>query len=271
MFTRRCSSMILAVCALIVIALPLTVVLPTEALVVYSNDFENSVAGPEWSKQATDITPVGERKFLGQFGNEGVRLRLSQLPPHTAVVLSFDLYVIRSWDGNGLHGPDGWKLQILNGPRLLRTTFSNRGANNPQAYPEPYPIGDHPAGTGAEEIDTLGYPIPHGDSVYRLRFRFPHVDPSLAIIFSASGLQSLADESWGLDNVKVRVVPDDVGGSVTGINKLIPGGQVTCINRTTDQEVTIALEGENSWSCEDAGLEVNPGNRIIQTIEGIAK
>ena len=37
---------------------------------------------------------------------------------------------------------------------------------------------------------------------------------ALMLDFAASGLQSLGDESWGLDNVKVRVSDDDDDGCI---------------------------------------------------------
>ncbi|MBI1923618.1 leucine-rich repeat domain-containing protein [Candidatus Poribacteria bacterium] len=147
----------------------------------------------------TDTTPVGARRFLGQFGNGTVRLTLTNLPPHTSVTVSLDLFIIQSWDGNDTtYGPDIWELNVTDGPTLLHTTFS---VGFWQAYPDAYPGGDHPARTGAAENDTLGYT---GDSVYQLNFTFPHTASSLALNFSAFGLQSLGDESWGLDNVAVQ-------------------------------------------------------------------
>src|SRR5262249_18875923 len=68
--------------------------------VVYSNDFEGEV-GSEWSSTATDVTPIGARHFLGQFGsNESVSLSLKNLPPHQHVRITFDLFMILTWDGN---------------------------------------------------------------------------------------------------------------------------------------------------------------------------
>src|SRR5574337_608688 len=82
--------------------------------VVYRNGFEGAV-GPEWSNASVDTTPSG-RRFLGQFGNDTVTLTLACLPAHRQVILSFDLYVIRSWVGNiiinpvsgGTIGPNVW-------------------------------------------------------------------------------------------------------------------------------------------------------------------
>lgn len=59
----------------------------------------------------------------------------------------------------------------------------------------------------------------------------------------------------------------DVGGSVTGVS----GKTVICRNMTTGQSVKILLGGAKSWNCEDAGLVVNPGDRIRQIVTGIAE
>ncbi len=180
------------------------------AVTVYMNDFEGPV-GAEWSNTSTDTTPVGSRRFLGQFNNETVSLTLTGLPSHTDVTLSFDLFLINSWDGNVdccFDGPDFWGLDVMGGPTLLYTTFSNLDeASFSQSYPENYPpTSSYPAYTGASEVDTLGYTF-FGDSVYSLSFTFPHTDGSIVFNFYGSGLQAIGDESWGLDNVKVEVGP----------------------------------------------------------------
>lgn len=43
------------------------------------------------------------------------------------------------------------------------------------------------------------------DAVYHLTFTFAHNAATLQLVFSASGLQAIADEAWGLDNVKVTL------------------------------------------------------------------
>ena len=176
----------------------------------YFNDFEG-VVGDEWSSSKTDETPAGARRFLGQFGDENVTLTLSNLPAHTEVTVSFELFILRSWDGNNqIHGPDVWQLKVDRGPTLLHTTFANvppdiKDFN--QAYPDDYPGGDYLPYTGAAEIKTLGYteiPAPAPDSVYRLSYTFAHTASILGLDFSGQGLQGIQDESWGLDNVKVE-------------------------------------------------------------------
>jgi len=185
---------------------------PTEPM-VYGNDFEGTV-GPEWSKTSVDVTPGG-RRFLGQFGNDTLTLTLACLPAHVQATLSFDLYVIRSWDGNsivhpisgGTIGPDVWGVKAAGGPLLLQTTFTN-WLDFRQAYPGPYPGSDNAPLTGAAETNSLGYlyadrPM---DAVYRVSLTFPHSASSLGFDFYAAGLQALTDESWGIDNVRISVV-----------------------------------------------------------------
>jgi len=182
----------------------------------YFNNFEGSV-GPEWSLKTLGATPNGSRRFLGEFGNQTATLTLTNLPPHKVASVEFDLFVIRTWDGNS--GPDLWSLQAKNGPLLLRTSFGNDYPGNlsGQAYPGPYPGGAFPDRFGAVESNSLGYIYADGnfsgviDTVYHLRFDFEHSNTNLALDFTGSGLQVLTDESWGLDNVKVALLTNAEG------------------------------------------------------------
>jgi hypothetical protein len=45
------------------------------------------------------------------------------------------------------------------------------------------------------------------DATYHLEFTFDHTENTLQSVFSASGLQVGDDESWGIDNVEVTIVP----------------------------------------------------------------
>jgi hypothetical protein len=173
----------------------------------YVNNFESG-ANLEWSKNRTTRSPTA-RNFLGEFSNETVRLTLFDLPAHSTVKLSVDLYIIRSWDGNDISapgvGPDIWTLDVPGIRTLLRTTFCNLDSCD-QAYPDLFGgQAKHPLRTEADEINTLGFTYNNQltDTVYNLSFTFSHSGSSLALDFSASGLQGIIDESWGLDNVEV--------------------------------------------------------------------
>ena len=206
-----------------------------QAAPVYFNNFEG-IVGPEWSSVSTDITPIGSRRFLGQFSNDTISLTLSNMPPHAEVTVSFDVFLLLTWDGNNLiFGPDLWSVIVDNGPTLLQTTFSNAFSSEVefrQAYPDAFPGSDHPGLTGAAEIGTLGYSDLSGyaganDAVYRLSFTFPHVADSLRLTFSGTGLEGLGDESWGLDTVQVRVASTpDVPEPSTLL--LLGSGAVVC-------------------------------------------
>ena len=146
---------------------------------IYSNDFEGGV-GAEWLMLAegatqwvtppTSVTPGSNDGFLGEFSNGMVTLTLTNLPAHSEVTLSMDLFIIRSWDGNfaeDSRGPDFWGSVVGNVPSDPSdmgqwdsvTTFSNWHPDTGphQAYPQVYGVGDNPARTGAAENNTLGY------------------------------------------------------------------------------------------------------------------
>ena len=174
-----------------------------QAQVVYSNDFETA-AGPEWSVKDLSVTPLGARRFLGELGNDIATLTLSSLPAHTNVQVSFDLFIIRTWDG--ADAQDLWGLRIAGGGEIIRTTF---GAFDWawQNYPDNHPDGRYAAGTGARETNTLGFlegatPM---DYVYRVTVTIPHTSGTLGLDFYGENLEWLGNESWGLDNVQVSL------------------------------------------------------------------
>jgi hypothetical protein len=180
-------------------------------IMVHQSDFESDVPS-QWSSQFTEVTPAGARRFLGLFGNDTIRLGLTNLPPHAQARITFDLYLKDSWDGNEvppIGGPDHWMLAVENGPTLLDTTFSLLpDFCDCQAYPDNYPDGNHPGRTGAVENNTLGYTFEGRpmDAVYHFSFTFPHTGESVAFDFLANRTSpTTADESWGIDNVSVEV------------------------------------------------------------------
>ena len=208
-----------------IVVMAFFVVSTAQSAIIYDNDFEN-LLDPllEWSNTSTDNTPGTTQhptdRFLGQFGNDTVSLTLNNLPSHNKLTVLFDLYVIRTWDGNRtFDGPDVWDLSITDGPMLLHTTFNNLDGYPevyPQAYPGTYPDASNPPRTGSLENNTLGFLYPRFnpddivDCIYRLSYQFDHSSSSIEINFSASGLQILTDESWGIDNVMITPEPATV-------------------------------------------------------------
>jgi hypothetical protein len=184
---------------------------------VYENNFEVS-AGPEFSSSKISKTPTGKRGFLGEFSNDIINLSLNNLPEHQLVKVSFDLYILRSWDGNDIYshadsavvGPDIWSLKVDGTTDIFKTTFSN-WPQSKQAYPNEYPNNSFNFRTLAVENNSLGYTIDFYDkrlmdAVYHLEFIFKHSKSSIILSFLANGLQSIDDESWGIDNMHVYTI-----------------------------------------------------------------
>ena len=160
-----------------------------------------------WSLHKLATSPTG-RKFLGQFGNDQVVLKLTGLEEHTQIRVTFELYVIRSWDGNV--NPDTWQFKV-DGQSMLLTTFDNQEfyADHTQSYPDNYGAGSYPPRTGVKENNSLGYEFDQRpmDSIYEFSFTIPHTSADLKLVFVANGLMDdLKDESWGIDNIVVEIV-----------------------------------------------------------------
>src|ERR1700730_14182391 len=117
-----------------------------------------------------------KERFLGEFGgpaivtappydpqhfvrvDQTVTLTLKNLDPHTGVTVSFDLYIMKSWDGkNPNYGPDRWSLSLGGGNTLLDTTFSNNFKTGADSSVQNSPAPDSPPQTGAASANTLGY------------------------------------------------------------------------------------------------------------------
>ena len=210
---------ILTVLALVLCSI--SVVSAQSLVTVYEHGFEVPV-GPEWSDYDRTVTPWGLRTFLGEFSDQPVHLWLDDLAPHCLVRVSFELFIIGSWEGSvGFNaGPDVWDLNVSSGPpnectlvNLLHTSFANCACDY-QAYPANYPNVHNPGLTDADEVNTLGFLNRWGnveDSVYYLSFTFYHSDTTLDFAFQGSpALEGLNDETWGIDNIRVEMDVDQL-------------------------------------------------------------
>lgn len=232
----------------------------TMEMVIYSHNFETPV-GLEWSKNSISTTPVGLRSFLGQFGAQSVSLSLGTgspvfptgLPTHSSVTVSFELFVISSWDSAGNSGgPDVWELAVTGGPLLRHATFSNTelfgGDNAIQSFPGDYPTAVFPAGHGASEVDSLEMGDTTwgpGSRVYRLCFTFSHTADSVLLQFAGLGL---TDEYWGLDNIRVTTV--DVP----------PPGAAFCFGDGSGASCACGNYGSSCEGCANSG---GTGSRLV--------
>ena len=173
----------------------------------------------------------GAQRFLGELGgpvilkappydrahfvrvDESIDLSLDKLPSHGSMTVTFDLNILKSWDGDSpTVGPDRWKVAVAGGPTLLETTFSNNHKTSREGSFQSYPAPGSVPQAGAVAVNTLGYGYWFGDATYHLTFTFPHTAPAATLTFSSSLFEGKAeparstrDESWGLDNVRVTV------------------------------------------------------------------
>jgi hypothetical protein len=191
---------------------------PDETKVIYEenfNDFDKDLK-VAWSNPKADVTQNGKTRFLGQFGSESVKLTLDKLPSHKTVTVLFDLYILKTWDGdNPGDGPDVFGLKLEDTAVLINTTFTNGGTvrqrfackSGEEATPACQGIGA--VGPFGAAINTLGYSW--GDSVYKIKRTFAHDRSFLILTFFGDLKETLPEnrntnnESWGLDNVRIEV------------------------------------------------------------------
>ncbi len=185
---------------------------------VYSNTFDNG--------NLSAITNAITTKFnsttvLGNYNNSGFQLNLDKLPEHDLVIISFDLYIHDSWDGNAPspEGPDIWQAMIDN-ESFISTTFSNEDcpAGNfctPQSYPKDYPNNNNNPKAGAFRTDLPGLCLwknkLNGTTMYKISRTFKHSKNTLSLACSdklTKGVNTsgACDESWSVDNISVKTV-----------------------------------------------------------------
>ena len=201
---------------------------------VYDNNFEGELLE---KIDGGSISEFNNTKVIGDFNNDGFTLFLEDIGYHEYVFITFDLYIHGSWDGN-FNGfkendkADKWIMELNPDMDLFRdpsshnfiTTFSNSPCWQNyclrQSYPEPYPFENIP-NKGAFEVNLeekcksnfFGGP----SSLYKIEKGFKSSGNNLVIRFydelyqpnaiDKNGIpQMKCDESWSMDNLKVRVI-----------------------------------------------------------------
>lgn len=174
------------------------------------------------------LGPVGNQ-FSGNFlrsetGNT-VTLSLTGLPAHNTISLEFLFAAIDSLDGTGVFPAGDFFKIVFDGATLFSESFANADPSQIQSYVPP-------AGVELARRVDLGFSGPGGyytDSAYNLgadpRFaNFAHTGSTATIDFYiyGPGNQSLADESWAMDNLRVSVttravVPEPASSALLGV------------------------------------------------------
>jgi hypothetical protein len=192
---------------------------PARAVSVFFTDFDGALA-PEIAPGSATLTGVQGYAGLGASGNQfggnflrsipanTVTLTLTNLPQHDSLSLAFLFAAIDSLDGSGTFPSGDYFVVSIDGVEIFNESFANALPSQIQSYAPP------PGVTLARHVD-LGFSGPGGyytDSAYDMGAdpvfsNIPHTAPSVTITFlmQGPGNQSLDDESWAIDNLRVSV------------------------------------------------------------------
>lgn len=205
----------------------LCVATTADAQTVFATDFQSSMPA-ELAPGTATITPVQGFAGLGpvghQFGGSFLRsetgntvtLTLTGLPSHQTLHLDFLFAAIDSLDGTGNY-PSGDYFKItLDGATVFREAFANALPNQIQTYVPP-------AGVQLARHQDLGFSGPgnyYTDSAYDLGSDpfFASIAHTAAVatitfVMEGPGIQSLADESWAIDELRVHLSSATLGTS----------------------------------------------------------
>jgi hypothetical protein len=118
---------------------------------------------------------------------------VTELPPHDAIELSFDLILLGDWPREAV-------VEVTElGRPVSRATYALDDA--PQSFPGTHPLVSFPGGTGAVGRDVTG--LARRDAVFRHRIVFNHDEPLLAASWTARGV---GQGQWALDNIEVNTL-----------------------------------------------------------------
>lgn len=146
--------------------------------------------------------------FLRSETGNIVTLTLNNLPQHTAISVGFLFAAIDSLDGTGSYPSGDFFRVTLDGTQIFRDSFANAVPSQTQSYVPPA------GGELARRVD-LGFSGPgsyYTDSAYNMNLEpsfqnIAHTGTSATFTFQIEGIgiQSLSDESWAMDNLRVSV------------------------------------------------------------------
>lgn len=203
-------------------------------ILIYAEDFETLPLGSEWSTNTVTTSHALLTRYAGRYSeSQSISLKLPPFldigipgddepgdpPPGddgpgggggTGYLLVFDLYVIDSWDGSSTAwGPDHFQV-VVNGEVVFDETFANQHSNQSYRAPD---VGPTHLGYNGAYKDSIYYDIP-------VAFELDGPVDLLHIKFRGLDLQGLVDESWGIDNVRLYLVPTPASMALLGLAAL---------------------------------------------------
>jgi hypothetical protein len=193
---------------------------------IYNNDFES---GDLDAIDGAQLMNFNNTTVLGNYNNDSFTLNLNNIGSHNFISISFDLYIHDSWDGNFNNidpdQPDAWFIELIpdidsypSTPfNVWETTFSNSVCNTAlclrQSYPNVFPFENSPRRGFSRLLPGLCSLASNSDgtTLYTIEKIFEHKDNALLIrfydkLYQPNSVDEKCDESWSLDNLKVRVI-----------------------------------------------------------------
>jgi hypothetical protein len=188
-------------------------------VLVFSTDFDGAMPAEIAPGTATltgvqgfaGLGPVGNQfsgNFLRSATGNTIVLTLNGLPAHDTISLSFLFAAIDSLDGTGTFPAGDFFKIVFDGNTLFSESFANADPSQIQSYAAP-------GGVELARHANLGFSGPgsfYTDSAYNFGAdptfaNFAHTASSATIEFFIFGVgnQSLDDESWAMDNLRVSV------------------------------------------------------------------
>lgn len=193
--------------------------------VVYFNDFEE---GDLSGISNGVIRAFNDEQVIGNYNKSGFTLKLNDLPKHSVISITTNLYIHDSWDGNQAFpgGPDIWGIRVdewvsirnkLAEELIFETSFSNSVCNEVfclrQSFPDQHEGLFNPR-SGALNTQLPGIcqliNEPNGTTLYRIEKVFPHKGQSLAVQFydrleQSNSQDQGCDESWSIGELEVGI------------------------------------------------------------------
>ena len=204
--------------------------------VVYFNNFDDNTKIDNNIDGYSTIM-YNQNMVLGNFNNDGFTLNIDNVGSHDYITVSFDLYIHGSWDGN-LNGftendkADKWAIELKPEMKLHKysqnNTFTTTFSNSPcysdyclkQSFPLDFPFDNNPTEgstmTNLPEVCKNSF-FGGKTSLYKIEKTFRSSGNNIILRFydelyqpnaiDKNGIpQQKCDESWSIDNIRVRVI-----------------------------------------------------------------
>ncbi|WP_315981328.1 cadherin repeat domain-containing protein [Aliamphritea spongicola] len=218
--------------------------------------FENGSTG--WSDNTTTDGGENVGTFLGRFGNGGAVEKTFDIDPGAQkAVIEFDLYEIDSWDG------ENFRIEVMG--QQIDISLNWKGG----AETESGESGNVSWSLVTQETDDVligqkGRRWFDNDQIHKVRLEITEPESSLTLKLSDTLNQSVADESWGIDNLSVQGV-DASGNPVTvSITEGISGATVASLSVSDPDSV-----GAVSYTVDDDRFEVVDGTLKLKADQSL--